>query len=101
MSVLLLRVRRLEPALFRRVVGRDGFLPAVVLAELVDQALVVLPARDRVPVVKEVGQVDARNVPGCVEDPAKRWFVVSSFTRFLFGARAVSCSIRRKSNSSA
>lgn len=82
MAVLLLRVRRLEPALFRRVVGRDGLLPAVVFAELVDQALVVLPALDRVPVVEKVGQIDARNVPGRVEDPAKSWFVVSGFFEF-------------------
>lgn len=71
-AVLLLRVRRLMLALLRRVVGGDGFLPAVALAELIDQALVVLPALDRVPVIEEVGKVDARNVPGGVEDPAKR-----------------------------
>lgn len=79
MAVLLLRVRSLSVALLGRVVGRDGLLPAVVLAELVNEALVVLPALDGVPVVEEVGQVNARNVPGSVEDSAKRWFGVRVF----------------------
>lgn len=59
-------------ALLRRVVRRDGFLPAVAFAELVDQALVVLPAFDRVSVVEEIGQVDARNMPRRVDDSANR-----------------------------
>lgn len=82
MAVLLLRVRCVNFGLLRRVVGCNCLLPPVALAELVDLALVVLPALDRVPVVEEVGQVDAWDVPGRVEDSVKKCFGVAVFLEF-------------------
>ena len=94
---MLLLMRRLVLGLLGRVVRYDRFLPTVALSKLVDLALIIFPALDRVPVIEKIRQVDARDVPGGVENPVERRGLKLMFlSRFRFRGEAVSRLIRRK-----